>query len=595
LVRRRGKTLIGALALAGTVALLTAAAAPAHLERSAYWPDPAVDNSAPGGAGGKIPKAKSLASALRGGPQKTRVVCKNNSLALLSRAINKAKRKGTKIRPTVKRKKLKPGKARRLMRLNRRLKQRCKFKSIQAAVNASGNNDRVVIMPGIYTEPKSRKAPTNDPACAAFKEENDTGNPSALSYEHQVKCPNDQNLIAVIGRRLGTGVVPQPAPDDRHGIPNLGPCIRCNLQMEGSGVSADDVVVDAGRVRSRNHGPANPVKDVVIRADRADGFVARNMTVRHAREHGFYILETDGYLLSHFKGFYNEEYAVLTFVSDHGVMQHCDAVGSGDSGLYPGAGPETGEQTIESTQRYNQQVRFCDSHHNTSGYSGTDGNGVWIHHNNFYGNALGFTTDVFTAANHPGFPQDSDLIEKNKFYSNNFNPYLPKSDVEPTIPAPVGTGMWIAGGNNNIVRNNRFYDNWRRGAMLFGVPDAFVSDCEDVPGCDAMETNTSYRNEFRNNIMGRTPAGKRKPNGTDFWWDDVIGQTNNCWIDNLGKLNTEASVTYDPANFDDHASNCATSDGTQALLAGPQQQELVNCVAGAPICTWNETPPKPSP
>ena len=56
-----------------------------------------------------------------------------------------------------------------------------------------------------------------------------------------------------------------------------------------------------------------------------------------------------------------------------------------------------------------------------------------------------------------------------------------------------------------------------------------------------MTSEAAYRNEFRNNIMGRTPAGKRKPNGTDFWWDDVIGQTNNCWVDNLGKLNTEAS------------------------------------------------------
>ena len=62
-------------------------------------------------------------------------------------------------------------------------------------------------------------------------------------------------------------------------------------------------------------------------------------------------------------------------------------------------------------------------HHNVAGYSGTAANAVWIHHNNFYDNALGFTTDVFTAAGHPGYPQDSDLIEHNNFYSNNFNPY----------------------------------------------------------------------------------------------------------------------------------------------------------------------------
>ena len=123
--------------------------------------------------------------------------------------------------------------------------------------------------------------------------------------------------------------------------------------------------------------------------------------------------------------------------------------------------------------------------HNTAGYSGTDGNAVWLHHNNLYDNANGFTTDVFTASGHPGFPQDSDLLEKNKFYSNNFNPYLASSDVDPTVPMPVGTGMWIAGGNDNIIRNNWFFDNWRRGTMLFAVPNALICapPTPSIPGC----------------------------------------------------------------------------------------------------------------
>ena len=95
-------------------------------------------------------------------------------------------------------------------------------------------------------------------------------------------------------------------------------------------------------------------------------------------------------------------------------------------------------------------------HHNLLGYSGTDGNSVWLHDNNFYDNSEGFSTDVFTAPGHPGFPQDSDLLEHNNFYDNNFNSYLPQcaagqkpgpngpnqgcSDVIPTEPIPVGTG-----------------------------------------------------------------------------------------------------------------------------------------------------------
>src|ERR671932_364198 len=113
-------------------------------------------------------------------------------------------------------------------------------------------------------------------------------------------------------------------------------------------------------------------------------------------------------------------------------MKNCVAAGHGDSGLYPGAGADTGNQRDTSWYpefRYSQEIRGCDSHHNAAGYSGTDGNAVHLDNNDFYDNALGFTTDVFTAAGHPGFPQDSDLIEHNDFNSNNFNPYKKGSDV----------------------------------------------------------------------------------------------------------------------------------------------------------------------
>ena len=152
---------------------------------------------------------------------------------------------------------------------------------------------------------------------------------------------------------------------------------------------------------------------------------------------------------------------------------------------------------------------------------------------------MGFSTDVFTAPGHPGFPQDSDLLEHNDFYSNNFNAYLPLcpvarspgpngpnqgcSDVTPTEPVPVGTGMWIAGGNANIVRNNRFWDNWRRGAMLFQVPDAFVCDDPNnqMAGCDPTATVRPPRTATSSTTTrwGGSRTAAPQPNGVDFWWD----------------------------------------------------------------------------
>jgi len=594
-------------------ALVVPAIASAHIERASYWPDPAPDCSITPCAGGEVPTPRSLASAVTtGGTGVTRVVCQSDSLKRLRVSIHNAEETGYVLRPTQPRVKvsLKEGSA--LFNLNSKLYKLCKFKSIQEAVNQSGNNDRVVIMPGLYTEPKSREAPTHDPACAQYQIENDRGETGAVSYEYQFHCPNDQNLIAVLGRQPGSTPPPQPPLSDRHGIPDLGPCIRCNLQMEGSGVSPDDVTIDAGRVESGDAGPVGAVKDVGIRVDRADGFVLRNVKVRHAAEHDVYVLESDGYLLDRFKTFYAGEYGVLTFVEDHGLMQNCEAAGNGDSGLYPGAGADTGNQrdtSIYPTFRYSQEIRYCDSHHNAGGYSGTDGNATHVDNNNFYDNALGFTTDVFTAAGHPGFPQDSDLIEKNNFYSNNFNPYLPTSDVVPSVPLPVGTGLWIAGGNDNVIRDNRFYDNWRRGTMLFAVPDQLVCgpegiNPEQLAGCNpsAVPPSTSYRNQFYGNVMGRAPDGTVLPNGTgdvttgrtDFWWDQYTGNTGNCWHDNTGTDGTAASVTSTPLSPILPSACDSTSVGT----GGPaQEQELLNCFADIEFdtkqCPWFTTPSKP--
>jgi hypothetical protein len=561
-------------------------------------------------AGGQVPTPRTLASALS--DTTTRVVCQPDSVKRAQQSIGNAVTTGYVLRPTLPRQKISATEGRALLDLNKKLAKRCQFNSIQDAVNQSGNNGRVVIMPGLYTEPKSRSAPTHDPSCAQYGITNDRGESGALSYKWQFYCPNDQNLIAVLGRAPGTTDPPNPPLEDRHGIPDLGPCIRCNLQIEGSGASPDDVVIDAGRVASGDGAPIDSAKDVGIRADRADGIVIRNLKVRHAGEHDIYVLETDGYLLDRFKTFYAGEYGVLTFVEDHGLMQNCEAAGHGDSGLYPGAGADTGHQrdtSIYPDFRYSQEIRYCDSHHNASGYSGTDGNATHLDYNNFYDNALGFTTDVFTAPGHPGFPQDSDLIEHNNFYSNNFNPYVAGSDVVPSVPVPVGTGLWIAGGNDNVVRNNHFYDNWRRGTMVFAVPDQVVCgpagiDPTLLAGCNpaAVPPSTSYRNQFYGNVMGRSPGGTVQPNGTgdvttgrtDFWWDQYLGNTGNCWHDNTGKDGTPLGVTSTPP-APLLPSKC---DSSSIGTIGPAQEpELLNCLADIEFdtssCPWFTTPSKP--
>jgi hypothetical protein len=202
--------------------------------------------------------------------------------------------------------------------------------------------------------------------------------------------------------------------------------------------------------------------------------------------------------------------------------------------------------------RWSVEITGCDTHHNALGFSGTAGNSVYFHHNDVHHNAAGYVTDSFVGG-HPGMPQDHAWLENNRIYSNNENYYLnvqganapcrapDPADVGyedgvvcPAFGVPVGTGVLIAGGNLNLVRDNDIYDNWRNGVMLFWVPGAVRGDLDVLAQLD-----TSNGNRFIGNRLGLHPAGVVQPNGVDFWWDDAgLG---NCWEGNVSSAGAPTS------------------------------------------------------
>ena len=630
------------------VALTVPAMAAAHSERPSYWPDPAPDTSVSPPAGGAVPKARSLASAVTGkGPGEVRVVCQGEdgraSLRLAQRSIRKARRKGFRIRPSQPRIFYTRKKARRMQRINRRLAEQCGYRHIQPAIDDSSNNDRVVIMPGTYTEPRSRRQPENDPRCNPSLLQKDASGDSAPSYAYQVTCPHDQNLVYVQGREVVGEPLEQPR-DDRRGIPEqeLGACVRCNLQIEGSGPKPVDVIIDAGsdyQGRGPEAKPLDQAKDVVVRVDRADGFVGRNMLMRGGVEFGFYVEESDGVLLDRTKFFWNADYGHLAFTTDHHVIKNCDGMGAGDAVVYPGATPETGSQSTDfypDAPRKNTVVKKCDMRNSALGYSGSMGNAVRITNNHIYGNTTGIASDTLSSAGHPGFPADSPEVDNNFIYSNNFDVYRDDSPVEPLVTVPIGTGIIYAGVNDARVHDNWFFDNWRDGAMLFAVPDALTSfggpEGEVFPGvsCEGAPENgvsTSCGNHYFDNRMGQVPPGFRfpkaldrfavprgsetagtLPNGNDFWWDEFTSNRWNCWYDNVGPGGTAASITgggdagRTPGIPPNPIPDCASGEN-QDLSRGQgdaaKEAYLVDCSEGpddetGPMdCDWWTPPPRP--
>ena len=490
-----------------------------------------------------------------------------------------------------------------LKRRNRALLQDCDFGSIQSAINSiKRRNTSVYVLPGYYTERKwanqkrssycaNLESDSDDPVDASQyigslsspgEAPDDTG-PVALSYPDQVRCPHNLNLIAIFGDQ---------SPDNGS--------IECDSRFCGT------QVVGTGRTRAAVTIDNKFAKLNAIRSDRVSGIYFRNFTVQQAEFNSLYIMETDGFAVDRLVARGNDEYGILAFASDHGLIQRVNAYYNGDSGIYPGSASDVnGDSSKFKPTRYSIEIRQSRSHDNTLGYSGTAGNSVFAHHNEFFDNATGIATDSLFP-DHPGLPQDHARWSRNKIHSNNENYYTRYVDtgvcdrpieergyingtVCPVIPTPVGTGVLIAGGNFNSTDRNWIYNNWRYGTMQFWVPAPLRDEFDPTKLYDTSNGNRTFSNK-----MGIRPNGSKAHNGLDHWWDDEGG--GNCWEKNASSHGTATN------NFVVDPGPCAQGGSVFTPGAPVKDAGFLSCsqydrndpaLRHPPACDWFDSPSKP--
>ncbi|MFF0746272.1 right-handed parallel beta-helix repeat-containing protein [Streptomyces sp. NPDC004111] len=385
---------------------------------------------------------------------------------------------------------------------NRTLFARCTasgYRHLQQAVDAVRTPGRnIAVLPGLYEEEPFTAEPAG--ACAQLKARRSQLGYQILSYAQQKQCPHNQNLVAILGKK--------------------------DLQIEGTGARRTDVVIDA-KYRKLN----------AIRADGSDGIYFRNFTAQRTTFNSLYVLAADGFVIDDVLTRWNDEYGFLTFASDHGLYKNCESYGNGDSGIYPGSASDINNGRGYDVPRYSIEITGCRSHHNMVGYSGTAGDSVYVHDNEFDHNMGGASMDS-AFPGHPGLPQNHARFERNLIHDNNENYYPYVADgtcakppaergyergvVCPQISMPPGTGIITAGGNWNRYENNWVYGHARAGFFLNAVP-AFIRG-EDAW---AKQTDTSHHNRYAGNVLGKDRAGRSAPNAADVWWDGQGG--GNCW------------------------------------------------------------------
>ena len=377
------------------------------------------------------------------------------------------------------------------------------FRHLQAAVDAVKlPGSTIKILPGIYQEEPSIAAPSA--VCAETMRSAPKGKVYTefpiLTLDQEIACPNLINLVAVINKK--------------------------NLQIEGTGASREDVILD-GQFKKLNG----------LRVDNSDGVYLKNFTAQRTEFNAIYIIETDGFVIDNMLGRWNDEYGFLTFAVDHGLYTDCEGYGNGDSAFYPGAASNINKNRGHDVPRYAVEIKNCWGHNNALGYSGTAGDSVWVHDSKFTDNTTGIATDS-AFPNHPGMPQNHSKFERNIIAHNNSDYY--KYIVDGTckkpmlergyeqgvvcmaVGVPVGNGIINPGGNYNVWRDNWIYDNKYSGFVTSFVPGFVRNDMRL-----AAQFDTSHHNRYLDNKMGVSESGEAKPNGMNFWWD---GQgVGSCW------------------------------------------------------------------
>ena len=206
------------------------------------------------------------------------------------------------------------------------------------------------------------------------------------------------------------------------------------------GLHRNDVILDGG------FSLANGVEVID-----ADGVSIENITARHYQLNGFFWTGVQGYVGSYLTAYDDGDYGLYAFDSVYGRFDHSYASGHPDSGLY-----------IGQCHPCHAVIDDVVSEDNGIGYSGTNAGGdlrivnsVW---RNNQGGIVPNTLDSEELA-----PQDGAYIAGNRVYDNN-NSHAPAKQDQASA---LGTGILLAGGNDNVVERNVVWNHDNYGIAVF--------------------------------------------------------------------------------------------------------------------------------
>ena len=177
-----------------------------------------------------------------------------------------------------------------------------------------------------------------------------------------------------------------------------------------------------------------------------------NLTVRNYAGNGIYFNDAHHYMAARIDSIKNRTYGLYAFNSYNGVFRNSWGYGSADSPYYIGQCLHCGAVLENLVGRKSYM-----------GYSGTNATGVIIRNSKFIGNGVGLAPNTLPTEDLA--PNRGTLIINNVIKNNNYET-IPASGISETFGFPYGTGVWMIGTHNNVVRGNRIDNHKRYGVLL---------------------------------------------------------------------------------------------------------------------------------
>jgi hypothetical protein len=427
------------------------------------------------------------------------------------------------------------------------------YKTIQSAVNAAKSGDWILIGPGDYKE-VATTAPAGPHAGSAVLVEKPGIHIRGM----------DRNGVVLDGTKPRTPLCSSSAADQ-----NLGPLDteghptgRNGLEVfKAEGVSVENL--SACNFLSGSRGGGNE-----LWFNGGDGSGKQEL----GSWRGAFLSATSTYYEGNSKPFVS--YGIFTSNTfGPGLFTQVYANNSADAAFYIGACPDC-----------NSILDHAHAQNSDLGYSGTNSGGhLIIQNSEFDNNQSGFVTNSQNNDDAPS-PQDGAcpkggtgptgthscwLFTKNSVHDNN-NPNVPTTGA--AAAGPVGSGVVISGGRNDMVVGNHIYNNGAWGVLLVPYPATEepppVAHCQGGVGTTFEGKTVCYYDDWGNEVANNTLTNNGffgNQANVDLAEISNLQNPGNCWH---GNVNTGGAVTSEPKAIQSPPhSECGIPDAGEPLAS----------------------------